>query len=82
MFYMLANVHYQIATAEVLSPPDRLRYYLPDLPYGIQNAAASFQLELEHLIRHRVAPSSRVQQGHTSPPCWVLSNTKNYYCWM
>jgi hypothetical protein len=23
MFYMLANIHHQIATGEVLSPPDR-----------------------------------------------------------
>ena len=45
MFYMLANVHHQIATGEVLSPPYRLWYYLPDLPFGIQNVAVSFQLE-------------------------------------
>jgi hypothetical protein len=37
MFYMLANVHYQIATSEVLPPPDRFWYYLLDLPLGIQN---------------------------------------------
>ena len=42
MFYMLANVHHQIATSEVHPPPDRFWYYLPDLPFGIQNAAASF----------------------------------------
>jgi hypothetical protein len=69
MFYMLANVHHQIATGEVLSLPDRFWYYLPDLPFGIQNAAASFQLELEHLIvtrRHR-APSSPARRGPTSP---------------
>jgi hypothetical protein len=43
MFYMLANIHHQIATSEVLPPPDRFYwYYLLDLPFGIQNAAASF----------------------------------------
>jgi hypothetical protein len=42
MFYMLANVHHQIATGEVLPPPDRFWHYLPDLPFGIQNVAASF----------------------------------------
>jgi hypothetical protein len=42
MFYMLASVHHQISTSEVLSPPERFWYYLPDLPYGIQNAAVSF----------------------------------------
>ena len=57
MFYMLANVHHQIATGEVLPPPDRSWYYLLDLPFRIQNAAASFQLELEHLIS-REAPRS------------------------
>ena len=50
IFYMLANVHYQIITGEVVSPPDRLWYYLHDLVYGIQNAAMSFQLKLEHLV--------------------------------
>ena len=55
MFYMLANVHHQIVTCEVLLPPDRFWYYLPDLPFGIQNAAASFQLELEHLISHEAS---------------------------
>ena len=50
IFYMLANVHYQIITGEVVSPPDRLWYYLHDLVYGIQNAATSFQLKLEHLV--------------------------------
>jgi hypothetical protein len=50
VFYMLANVHHWIATGEVLPPPERFWYYLPYLPFGIQNAAASFQLELEHLI--------------------------------
>jgi hypothetical protein len=40
MFYMLANI----------PPLDRFMYYLPDLPFGIHNVAASFQMELEHLI--------------------------------
>ena len=35
MFYMLANVHHQIATSEVLLPPDCFWYYLLDLPFGI-----------------------------------------------
>ena len=52
MFYMLANVHHQIATGEVLLPPNRFWYYLPDLPFRIQSTAVSFQLELEHLISH------------------------------
>ena len=52
MVYMLANVHHQITTGEVLPPPDHFRYYLPDLPFRIQNEAASFQLELEHLVSH------------------------------
>ena len=52
MFYMLANVHHQIATGEVLPSPDRFWHYLPDLPFGTQNAAASFQLELGYLISH------------------------------
>ena len=55
MFYMLANIHHQITTGEVLPPPDRFWYYLPNLPFGIQNVAASFQMELEHLIS-REAP--------------------------
>ena len=42
MFYMLANIHHQIATIEVLPPHDRFWYYLPDQPFGIQNVAASF----------------------------------------
>ena len=42
MFYMLANVHHQITTGEVLPPPDRYWYNLLDLPFRIQNAAASF----------------------------------------
>jgi hypothetical protein len=39
---MLANIHYQIITTEVLPLPDRFWYYLLDIPYGIQNALASF----------------------------------------
>jgi hypothetical protein len=50
MFYMPTNVHYQIATREVLSSPDHFWYFLLDLPYGIQNATSSVQLKLEHLI--------------------------------
>jgi hypothetical protein len=42
MFYMLANVHHQITTGEVLPPPDRFGYYLSNFPFGIQNVAASF----------------------------------------
>jgi hypothetical protein len=42
MFYMLANVHYQIATNEVMPLVDRFWYYLLDLPYGIQNMVVSF----------------------------------------
>jgi hypothetical protein len=42
MFYMLVNVHHQIDTDEVLPPPNRFWYYLPDLPFGIQNATMSF----------------------------------------
>ena len=42
MFYMLANVHYQIATGEVLPSPEQFWYYLLDLPFGIQNVVASF----------------------------------------
>ena len=52
MFYMLANVHHQITTGEVLPPPNRFWYYHLDLPFGILNAAASFQMELKHLISH------------------------------
>jgi hypothetical protein len=62
MCYMLVNIHYQIATGEVLSPLDCFWYYLPDMLYRIQNAATAFQLELEHLVsrRRHAAPSSRV----------------------
>ena len=42
MFYMLTSIHHQIATGEVLPPPDRFWYYLQDLPFGIQNTAVSF----------------------------------------
>jgi hypothetical protein len=35
MFYMLANVHHQITTSEVLPLPDRFWYYLPVLSFGI-----------------------------------------------
>ena len=35
MFYMLANIHYQITTGELLPPLNRSWYYLLDLPYGI-----------------------------------------------
>jgi hypothetical protein len=42
MFYMLANVHHQITTNEVLLLPYHFWYYLPNLPFEIQNAAASF----------------------------------------
>ena len=57
MFYMLANVHHQIATGEVLPPLDHFWYYLSDLPFGIQDAVAYFQLELEHLISREVPQS-------------------------
>ena len=42
MFYMLANIHRQIATGEVLLLPDCFWYYLLELPFGIQNMVASF----------------------------------------
>jgi hypothetical protein len=35
MFYMLAIVRHQIATSEVIPPPDRFWYYLPDLLFEI-----------------------------------------------
>ena len=35
MFYMLANIHHQITTYEVLPTPDSFWYYLSDLPFGI-----------------------------------------------
>jgi len=60
--YMLANVHYQIVTGEVVSPPDRFWYYLRDLLYGIQNAAETFQLKLEHLVG-REAPRGVILSG-------------------
>jgi hypothetical protein len=58
MFYMLANVHHQITTGEVLPPPNRFWHYLPDLPFGIQNVVSSFQMELEHLISREVLQSA------------------------
>jgi hypothetical protein len=39
---MLANVHHQITTSEVLQPPDHFWNYLLDLPFKIQNAVAFF----------------------------------------
>jgi len=45
MFYIIANVHHKITSGEVLPPPDRFWNYVPDLPFGIQNAVVSFQLE-------------------------------------
>jgi hypothetical protein len=47
LFCMLASVYHQIITGEGLPPP--FWCTLPDLPYGIQNAAAMFQVELEQL---------------------------------
>jgi hypothetical protein len=35
MFYLLVNVHHQIASSEVLPPLDRFWCYLSDLPFGI-----------------------------------------------
>lgn len=55
MFHTLASVHHQIITRDRLSQPHRFWYILPDLPYGIQNAMAVFQLELECLVS-REAP--------------------------
>ena len=54
MFYMLANVHHQITTGEVLQLPDHFWNYLLDLHFGIQNAKLSCQMELEHLISRKV----------------------------
>ena len=54
MFYMLTNVHHQITIGEVLPLPNYFWYYLPDLPFRIQNVATSFQLELEHLTSHEL----------------------------
>jgi len=42
MFYMLANVHHQIATDEGLTLPNCFWYYLLDPPFGIQNVTVSF----------------------------------------
>ena len=46
----------------MLLPPNHFWYYLPDLLFGIQNAVASFQLELVHLVS-RKAPLSTVLSG-------------------
>jgi hypothetical protein len=46
MFYMLASIYHQIITREGLP---HFWCTLPDLPYGIWNAAAMFQVELEQL---------------------------------
>jgi hypothetical protein len=63
MFYMLANAHHQITAGEVvLPPPHHFWYFLLDLPYGIQNAVASSQLELEQLIS-REAPRGIILLG-------------------
>jgi hypothetical protein len=35
MFYMLANIYHQITAGEMLPPPDRFWYYLPNLPFRI-----------------------------------------------
>jgi hypothetical protein len=59
---MLANIHHQIIISEVLPPPNRFWYYLSDLPFRIQNMAAYFQLELEHLISCK-APWSTILSG-------------------
>jgi hypothetical protein len=58
VFYMLANVHHLIATGEVLPLLECFWYYLLYLQFGIQNAAASFQLELEHLVSREVPRSA------------------------
>jgi hypothetical protein len=42
----------------VLSLLDRFWYYLLDLPFGIQNVAASFQMELELLISREALRSA------------------------
>jgi hypothetical protein len=57
MFYMLANIHHQITTNEMLPSPDRFWYYLLVLPFGIQNMVTSFLMELEHLISHETLQS-------------------------
>ena len=62
MFYILANFYHQITSGEVLSPPDRFWYYLLYLPFRIQNAVASFQLELEYLISRDV-PRGAILSG-------------------
>jgi hypothetical protein len=62
MFYMLANVHHQITTSKVLLSLGHFWYYLVDLPFRIQNAAMSFQMDLDHLIS-REAPWSTILSG-------------------
>ena len=62
MFYMLANVHHQVTTREVLLLPNHFWYYLQDLPFRIQNMVVSFQLDLEHLISCE-APRSVILSG-------------------
>jgi hypothetical protein len=62
MFYRLDNIHHQISIGEVLPLLERFQYYLLDLPFGIQNAVASFQLELEHIVS-REAPQSTILYG-------------------
>ena len=42
----------------MLPLPNCFWYYLPDLPFGIQNAAASFQMEQEHLISREASRSA------------------------
>jgi hypothetical protein len=51
-------------TGKVLSPPERFLYYLLDLPFEIQNAVTSFQLELEHLVS-RETPRSAIPSLRT-----------------
>jgi hypothetical protein len=43
-----------MTTSEVVLLPNHFWYYLLDLPFEIQNMAASFLLELEHLISREV----------------------------
>jgi hypothetical protein len=42
MFYVLANVHHQIAIREVLPPPHHFWYCLLDLPFRVRCMAESF----------------------------------------
>ena len=75
MFYMLANVHHQITTGEVLPLAERFLYYLPDQPFRIQNTATCFQLELEHLISREVPRSTILSSvaGTDVPRCVASS---------